>query len=68
MKNSISKKEFSDFVKDIKQKILSHQHEALKTVNEKLIALYWDIGKSVVQQHELYGWGKSIVENLSKEL
>ena len=68
MKNSISKKEFSNFVKYIKQKILSRQYEALKTVNKELILLYWDIGKSIVQQQKLYGWGKSIVENLSEEL
>jgi predicted nuclease of restriction endonuclease-like (RecB) superfamily len=59
---------FKVFVTDIKQKILSSQYEALKTVNKKLITLYWDIGKSIVEKQEAFGWGKSVVKNLSEEL
>ncbi|MEA3353044.1 MAG: hypothetical protein U9Q33_04410 [Campylobacterota bacterium] len=40
----INKSEFNSFVKDIKQKILSSQYEALKAVNKELVVLYWDIG------------------------
>ncbi len=60
--------EFITFVKDIKEKILSSQYQALKKVNKELIALYWDIGKNIVDKQERYGWGKSIVKNLSLEL
>jgi len=61
-------KEFKNFVKDIKNKILSAQYEALKKVNKELINLYWDIGKDIVSKQEAYGWGKSVVKNLSQEL
>jgi predicted nuclease of restriction endonuclease-like (RecB) superfamily len=61
-------REFKDFVTDIKNKILSSQYEALKKVNKELIALYWDIGKDIVSKQEAYGWGKSVVKNLSQEL
>lgn len=61
-------KQFGEFVKDIKQKILSAQYEALKSVNKELINLYWEIGKSIVEKQEQFGWGKSIVKNLSQEL
>ena len=37
-------------------------------VNKELIALYWDIGRLIVERQEKYGWGKSIVENLAKDL
>ena len=59
---------FKVFVTDIKQKILSSQYEALKAVNKELITLYWDIGKSIVEKQEAFGWGKSVVKNLSEEL
>lgn len=59
---------FTNFVIDIKKKILSSQYEALKSVNKELINLYWDIGKSIVLKQEEFGWGKSIVKNLSDEL
>ena len=60
--------EFQIFVKEIKERILSSQYEALKKVNKELINLYWNIGKDIVTKQEAYGWGKSVVENLSAEL
>jgi predicted nuclease of restriction endonuclease-like (RecB) superfamily len=60
--------EFKDFVKEIKNRILSSQYEALKKVNRELIDLYWNIGKDIVAKQEAYGWGKSVVKNLSQEL
>jgi len=60
--------EFKDFVKEIKNRILSSQYEALKKVNKELIDLYWNIGKEIVAKQEAYGWGKSVVKNLSDEL
>lgn len=59
---------FTTFVKEIKTKIFSSQYEALKAVNKKLINLYWEIGKSIVDKQEAFGWGKSVVQNLSDEL
>ena len=66
--NIQNSREFTDFVKDIKNRILSSQYEALKKVNRELIDLYWNIGKDIVAKQESYGWGKSIVKNLSDEL
>lgn len=60
--------DFTTFVKNIKNKILSSQYEALKSVNKELINLYWDIGKDIVEKQEKFGWGKSVVKNLSVEL
>lgn len=60
--------QYSDFVPSIKQRILQSQYEALKAVNKELIALYWDIGKSIVEKQEAFGWGKSIVRNLAEDL
>lgn len=55
------------FITKIKEKIRSAQYEALKTVNVKLIQLYWEIGKSIAEKQS-ESWGKSIVTSLSKEL
>nr|WP_026102514.1 DUF1016 N-terminal domain-containing protein [Pleurocapsa sp. PCC 7319] len=53
---------------EIKQHIRSAQYEALKAVNQKLIALYWKIGKSIVTRQQGETWGKSVVEQLAKDL
>lgn len=63
-----SNKEYLKFLKEIKEKIISAQYQALRAVNKELINLYWDIGKRIVKNQKVRGWGKSIVENLSKDL
>lgn len=60
--------QYVDFVVSIKQRILQSQYEALKSVNKELIALYWDIGKSIVEKQDAFGWGKAIVKNLAEDL
>ena len=59
---------YQSFLKDIKERIISAQYEALRAVNKELIALYWDIGKMIVERQEKEGWGKSVVERLSEDL
>lgn len=39
----------------------------MKVVNKEMIALYWDIGKRITDKQQL-GWGKAVVETLSKDL
>ena len=60
--------QYTDFVLSIKQRILKSQYEALKAVNKELIALYWDIGKSIVEKQDAFGWGKSVVKTLAEDL
>lgn len=55
------------FIADIKQKVRQAQYEALKAVNQQLINLYWDIGRSITEK-QAESWGKAIVPTLSKEL
>ncbi|MCL2135799.1 MAG: PDDEXK nuclease domain-containing protein [Candidatus Bathyarchaeota archaeon] len=59
---------YSSFIKEIKELIYRRQYEAMKRVNAELIQLYWDIGKEIHRQQREKGWGKSVVEILSKEL
>jgi DUF1016 N-terminal domain len=39
---------YGELLVEIKQRIRSAQYEALKAVNNELIALYWDIGQMIV--------------------
>lgn len=61
-------KDFNSFVKELKQKILLSQQQAIKAVNYELVLLYWDIGNSIILNQKQQGWGAKIVENLSSEL
>jgi predicted nuclease of restriction endonuclease-like (RecB) superfamily len=68
MVNAIIPKEYAVLLNDIKQRIRSAQYEALKAVNKELISLYWDIGQIIVERQEGNTWGKSVVEQLAKDL
>ncbi|OGS46861.1 MAG: hypothetical protein A2539_03365 [Elusimicrobia bacterium RIFOXYD2_FULL_34_15] len=59
---------YGKFLREIKERIYRSQYDALKAVNKELISLYWDIGRDVVEKQKLFGWGKSVVEKLAKDL
>lgn len=61
-------KPFNDFVVELKSQIHQAQLQALQSVNKALVLLYWTIGKSIVEKQEQYGWGKSIVQQVSDAL
>jgi len=60
--------EYGRLLSEIKVRVRSAQYEALKAVNKKLVGLYWDIGRMIVERQETEGWGKSVVERLSADL
>ncbi len=60
--------EYSDLLRDIRQRIRDARYEALKAVNKELIELYRDIGQMIVERQERETWGKSVVERLAKDL
>ena len=66
--NSIISPEYLNFKDEITARIRSAQYEALKAVNREMIALYWEIGKRITEQQTASGWGKSVVENLSRDI
>ncbi|MCL2147414.1 MAG: DUF1016 N-terminal domain-containing protein, partial [Synergistaceae bacterium] len=59
---------YGSFIKEIKDLIYRRQYEALKKVNSELMLLYWEIGEEINRKQSEQGWGKSVVEILSKEL
>lgn len=64
----LEKSVYESFLLEVKERILVSQYEALKVVNRELISLYWWIGEQIVLKQKKEGWGKSVVEQLSKDL
>jgi len=60
--------DYINFLTEVKERICRSQYEALKAVNKELIQLYWDIGRMIVEKQQDLGWGKSVVEQLSKDI
>jgi predicted nuclease of restriction endonuclease-like (RecB) superfamily len=68
MKNLSKSNEYAILLNEIKERIRTSQYSAFKAVNKEMIGAYWDIGRMILARQEKFGWGKSIVENLSKDL
>ena len=65
---NIQDSDYQSFFGEVKSKIREAQYKALRAVNKELIQLYWESGKMIVERQTEFGWGKSIIENLSKDL
>lgn len=61
-------KEYQQFLALVKHKIVQTKYQVSKRINKEQIALYWQIGELIVQKQEELGWGKSVVEQLAKDL
>ena len=53
---------------EVKERVRSAHHAALKAVNAELVGLYWDIGRMIAQRQKREGWGKSVVQQLAADL
>lgn len=61
-------RDYAALLEDIKGRIRAAQLKAAVTVNREMIALYWDIGRSIVERQQREGWGKGVVNRLAKDL
>ena len=59
---------YEPLVEELKQLIHKKQYHVLKVINAETINLYWEIGEEIYKQQQEKGWGKSIVQVLSREL
>ena len=60
--------DYRHLLMEVQQRIRAAQYDALKAVNREMINLYWDIGKMIVTRQQNVNWGKSVVEQLAKDL
>lgn len=59
---------YGTFLGEIKERIRSAQYEALRKVNKELVALYWDLGRMIVERQTKAGYGDAVVEQLAEDL
>jgi hypothetical protein len=63
---SVTSHEYLAFIGSIKDKIRSAQVRAFLSVNAGLIRFHWDIGNTVVERQNQYGWGSSVIERMAR--
>lgn len=60
--------EYRRFIADLKARVLSARISAARAVSRDLTLLYWDIGRAIVEQQQVLGWGESVVEIVAADL
>ena len=53
---------------EVKERVRAARYAALKAVNKELVGLYWDIGRTIVDRQRTQAWGRSVVEQLARDL
>src|SRR3972149_6660840 len=59
---------YAEALKALQERIRTAQIKASLSVNEKLLELYWDIGKTIVEKQQEEGWGGKVIERMAKDL
>lgn len=60
--------EYGQLLADIKARVRTAQLEALRAVNKELVALYWDIGRMIVDRKMDAAHGDAVAERLAADL
>lgn len=65
---NIDKQNYQDLLLKIKEMVSQSRTKALIKVNQELLKLYWNIGKSILEEQKQKGWGAKVIDKLSKDL
>ncbi|OQX76021.1 MAG: hypothetical protein B6D61_09430 [Bacteroidetes bacterium 4484_249] len=60
--------DYKNWLSELKRKIKNSQIKAALKVNNELIALYWEIGKMIVEKQENAKWGSKFIEQAANDL
>lgn len=60
--------EYTDWLKELKQRIHTAQQRASLAVNRELVLLYWQIGQDILTRQAEQGWGAKVIERLAHDL
>ena len=59
---------YADLLAALKERVRSSQLKATLSVNRELVALYWDMGRSLVERQRRHKWGDGVIDRLARDL
>jgi predicted nuclease of restriction endonuclease-like (RecB) superfamily len=63
-----TKFDYPSLLSDLKTQIRVARTKAALAVNKELVLLYWSIGKRILEQQALQGWGAKVILQLAADL
>src|SRR4249919_2560617 len=68
MSHPVELDQYDVFLREVKQRIATARVRAALAVNAELVALYWQIGRLILERQERHGWGGKVIHRLSVDL
>lgn len=59
---------YQQILNGLKDRIRQARFKAALTANAQLLAMYWEVGQTIIQQENEEGWGAKTIEKLSFDL
>lgn len=59
---------YDELLARLKERVRTSQVRAARAANTELLALYWSIGRDILQRQQDAGWGAKVVERLAADL
>lgn len=60
--------QYDQFLRRLKDRIRTAQVRAALAVNQELILLYWQVGRSILEQQQQEGWGSKVIARLAQDI
>ncbi|NOL51523.1 DUF1016 N-terminal domain-containing protein [Pelistega suis] len=60
--------DYGQWLADIKGRVLAARQKAALAANTELIALYWHIGRDILERQAVQGWGSKVIDRLGRDL
>lgn len=60
--------DYAAILAGLKDQIIAARLKAGLAVNRELVLLYWRIGRQILEQQRLEGWGSKVIDRLSLDL
>lgn len=59
---------YANLLSDLKRRISEERLRVVLAANAAMILLYWDIGRTILEQQNREGWGTKVIDRLSADL
>lgn len=59
---------YAEWLADVKARIHAAQQRAALAINRELLALYWQLGRDILERQHRHGWGAGIVDKVAVDL
>lgn len=59
---------YATFFAEIKARVAAAQTRATLAVNREMLALYWNIGRDIVERQKNEKWGTAVIERLASDM